>query len=155
MASRRRRIVILAVLAALVVVLFVVGVGAKATRSDPVGNIKNWTGRLERVDPGKSVDPALLQAVGAHCQLTAQGQLTFSEQCLIAVPAAGGRFSLRSRRLILQSAAGSFSFQTMVEGTQVKGTVHPGDGSQKVGFGREAAQLELTCLTACVVSLAG
>lgn len=155
MASQRRRIIILAVLAAMVVVLFVVGVGAKATRSDPVGNVKNWTGRLNGVDPGKSIDPALLHAAGANCQLNVQGQLTFSGQCLIAVPAAGGRFSLSSRRLILEPAAVSFSFQTTVEGTEMKGTVNPGDGPKKVGFGRDAAQLQLTCLTACVVSLAG
>lgn len=155
MASQRRQIIILAVLAALVVVLFVVGVGAKATRSDPVGNIKNWTGRLNGVDPGKSIDPTLLHTAGKDCHLNVQGQLTFSEQCLIAVPAAGGRFSLSSRRLSFERAAASFSFQTTVEGTEMKGTVNPGDEPKRVGFGRDAAQLELTCLTSCAVSLAG
>lgn len=153
MTPERRPTVILAVLAGLLVLIFIVGAGFGAARDDRAGSVKNWTDRLKAFDPGKSVDPAILQA-GAGCGLDAPARrLTVVGSCQLTIPAAGGRFSLSARRLILAPAAGSVTFRTTVEDQALKGTVSAGDEPKKVGFGRGAAVLVLSCPTTCVVLL--
>lgn len=154
MASQRRQIVILAAVVGLLVVLYFVAVVLGVTRPSSSGAVDVWTARLKGWDPAVTVDPAQLRSAGACSIDPAARQVQLTGPCRIEVPAVG-RFALRSsRRLTLAPAGQGVSFATRVEDQEVKGTIDSGD-AKRLGFGRAAAQLVLTCtgLPPCTVGL--
>lgn len=156
MATQRRQIVIVAAIAGLLVVLYFVAVVLGVTRPASSGGVDAWTARLKKLDPAVAVDPTHLHAAGACSIDPAARRVQLTGPCRLEIPAVG-RFALRSsRRLTLAPAGQGVSFATRVEDQEVRGTVDSGD-AKRLGFGRGAAQLVLTCtgLPPCTVGLPG
>lgn len=159
MIDRRRLLVVVGVLAVLVV-LFVGGVGGGALRDDRDPAVLDARQRLERFDPAALVEPSVISTSdGCAVDVPARLVQIVGDVCVLRVPEAGGLpWRGASRTLRVAVVGAPLRLRTVVEGRTVEGAV-PAEGAPdepvEVGFGRAAVEVELQCVPGppCTVSL--
>jgi hypothetical protein len=149
----RRPLVVLAVVGALAVLVFVLGVGAGAGGDD--GGSGGWPDRLRDLVDGEDLTTADLVLTGGSCSVDGQ-VITFAGSCTFEVPASGGRLSLGAptRRATLAVGGAPVGVAIVIEDQEIAVEMDAGE-QQDLTFGRSGGRLALGCLglSGCAVAL--
>jgi hypothetical protein len=139
----RNRIILLAVIAGLLIVIFFVGVGVGAGRHNSAADVTAWRAHLNGLNASVNLRATDLQ-VHPNCQPPVGSTIQIGGSCQIGIPAVG-RLALRgSRRLVLEATTLSVIVNAVVEGQTETQTLSPGE-TISLTFGREADQVDLAC----------
>lgn len=153
MDDARKPIIVTIVIAAVVVLLFLLGVGLGGGDAEGAAA---WKDRLAGFGGAAALAPEDV-TLGPGCGRDGAA-IVFTQECAITVAPRGGGLSLSSpvRSAVLTNGDKSIRLRLVLEGQDIAQDVDP-DGRQSLTFGPEGGTLTLTCAVAlaeCAVALA-
>jgi len=153
--NNRKPLIMAGVVAGIVVLLFVVGVGFGG--GDDRSADASLRSRLDGISPVAPLTAADLLLTAGRCAVSGQ-QITVQQGCTFSIAAFGGTFDLgpvtKRGTLGVVSAPGTVTVGMTIEGTDAAQELEPG-ATTDLTVGRAGGSLTLACpgLTACRLQL--
>lgn len=149
--ANRKPLVVVAVIGAVVVLVFVLGVGLGG--GSPTGD-GGWQERLRGLGAGAALTPSDLVLAEGNCTVDG-ARIVVGGSCVFDVAPAGGRFSLGppTRRTTLRNGPLAVALAFEVEDQDISVRLDPGE-AQDLTFGRSGGRLGLACLGAFACEVA-